>query len=291
MSKILISGGTGFIGKHLLSILEEKGHSCFVISRKENSSPCTSTNFINFDFLFGSSFSNILQKISPDIFIHLAWDVKSQDFVSNTVNKLWYQRSINLCKQFLDNGGKKIIVAGTCFEYDLSSNDVLNEDSKCIPSSLYGKCKNNLHDDLLYFLDEYNYDLIWARIFYPYGLGEEKRKFISYIIDSIKNDKKLFIKQPNDVLDYIHVSDIAEALSLLTNSNVSGTFNVCSGNQVKVENIIHYIRSKFSKRVDIEYSQNSVSKYIVGNASKITKLGFNCKYDIYKGIDTYFCKD
>lgn len=170
-------------------------------------------------------------------------------------------------------------------------NDVLNEDSKCIPSSLYGKCKNNLHDDLLYFLDEYNYDLIWARIFYPYGLGEEKRKFISYIIDSIKNDKKLFIKQPNDVLDYIHVSDIAEALSLLTNSNVSGTFNVCSGNQVKVENIIHYIRSKFSKSVDIEYSQNSVSKYIVGNASKITKLGFNCKYDIYKGIDTYFCKD
>ena len=62
-------------------------------------------------------------------------------------------------------------------------------------------------------------------------------------------------------------------------------------NQVKVENIIHYIRSKFSKSVDIEYSQNSVSKYIVGNASKITKLGFNCKYDIYKGIDTYFCKD
>ena len=288
MSRILISGGTGFIGSYLIPLLESKDDTIFVLTRNELNSLRNNISFVNFNFLSDSSFSNILKEISPDIFIHLAWDVRSPNYSSNSINYLWYKRSLELCKMFLDSGGKRIIVAGTCYEYDFSVNSVLTEDSVCFPITLYGKCKNALHEELLFLSKKYKSDLIWTRIFFPYGKGEEKRKFISYLFDCINKDRKLLIKQPDDVIDYIHVSDIARALEMLLYCNCNGVFNICSGNKVMVKDIVNYITQKFAKNIPIECSKNCNSKYIVGDPTKLTKLGFKCKYDIYKGIDTYF---
>lgn len=291
MANIYITGGTGFIGRNLIPLLQSLGHNCFVITRNPFSftQPSFSLQYLKCDLLHCDNFEKLFKVAKPDLLIHLAWDVKSQDFSSSAVNQLWLDQSIHLCKSFFISGGRKVIVAGTCFEYDLSKNTILSENSFCAPTTLYGKCKEILYKTICKLCKEYSTSFVWTRIFYPYGPGEEKRKIISHVLNNLKNGQLVNIKTPNDVIDYIHVTDISRALALLVSSNTSGTYNICSGKGTKLRKIVEFIAKKCDKEDLLLFDNNNESsKFIVGDNGKLSKLGFNCKYDIYQGIDTYF---
>ena len=289
MANIYITGGTGFIGRNLVPLLLSQGHNCYVITRNFLSFTQSALHYLKCDLMNCDAFGDLFKVAKPDLLIHLAWDVKSQDFSSCAVNQLWLDKSIQLCKSFFISGGAKVIVAGTCFEYDLSRKVVLTENSSCVPTSLYGKCKDYLHKSLYELCKQYSTSLVWTRIFYPYGKGEEQRKIISYVVNKLKNDQLVNIKTPYDVIDYMHVTDISRALALLANLNISGTYKICSGKGVQIRHIVELTAKRCNKEYLLSFDDNNeTSKFIVGDNTKLSKLGFNCNYDIYQGIDTYF---
>ena len=288
MANIYITGGTGFIGRNLISLLNSRGHKCFVITRKPSSYNNSSIHFLKCDLLNCENFDSLFKIAKPDLLIHLAWDIKTKDYSSSKVNLLWLEKSIQLCKSFIRSGGKKVIVAGTCFEYDLSRKVILKENSPCVPTTLYGQSKQKLHKSLYKLCKQYSTNLVWTRIFYAYGPNEEKRKIISYVVNNLTNKENVKIKTPYDVIDYIHVTDISRALSLLAELNTKGIFNICSGKGTPIIEIVRHIAKRYGREDCLSFDSSESPKYIVGDNSKLLKLGFNCRYDIYQVISTYF---
>ena len=113
--KILITGGTGFIGSHLIKKLSEKKIKVISISRsnKINNSDII---WIKSDLKLSNKNFNYIKNLKPEIIIHLAWE-NIPDF-----SKEMCKKNLDKTKYFFKriltlSSVKKIIVSGSCFEY------------------------------------------------------------------------------------------------------------------------------------------------------------------------------
>ena len=143
--RIFITGGTGFIGKHLVKRLDHKSNEILLLSR--NPKDFSSLESENLKLLQGD-LSNIdrwehkLKEFSPQAAIHLAWegipDYRSAVSIKNLV------QGINLYSLLAETGCKKIINAGSCWEYGKQTG-CLNEAQVINPHNAFASAKNSLH--------------------------------------------------------------------------------------------------------------------------------------------------
>lgn len=242
--------------------------------------------YITCDISDGQRLSEIIKEISPTDLIHLAWDVKSAGYAYSSDNSLWVSYSQNLLEAFLKNGGKTVIAGGTCFEYDLSKQAPLCEDFFGEPNTPYGKAKletKNIYESLC---KQYGARMVWGRIFYPYGKGEENRKLFSAVVESLKNDKPFECKTPDNEVDYINVTDIAKIFeAFLLNPSATGVINVGTGKAVKIRKILQKTAQILGKDESLlKFSDNSPTK-IVADTNKLSQV-FDCNsfVDIDEGL-------
>ncbi|KLI34395.1 NAD-dependent epimerase, partial [Brachyspira hyodysenteriae] len=164
--------------------------------------------------------ANIFNNIKPEYLIHLAWDTK-KGYLDSDSNFDLLSSSINMLKYFKDNGGKKVIFTGTCFEYQFKNTPIYEHD-ELNPTTIYAKCKNYLREISEMYCTKHNIDLCWARIFYVYGKNENPNRLFPYIIKSLKNNKKVIINHSQLEKDYLFAGDIANIFSLLLDSDFKG---------------------------------------------------------------------
>lgn len=287
MRRFFVTGGTGFIGRETVKKLETLG-ICYVLTRqkKENTKGCT--------YLQGSVedtelLKAVFEKLRPTDLIHLAWDVKAADFASSPVNARWAKWSTELVRLFLEARGRTVIAGGTCFEYDLSGREVLTEASACWPATFYGMAKLLTYNRVSELCNKYDARFVWGRIFYPYGPGEEKRKFITNVIETLKEGKIFRCKTPRNEADYIHVEDVAGMLyALAENGDAAGIYNICTGNAARIGDILAIAAEMIGSKNQIVCGEQEKMTYTAGDNSKILGLGYRLKYSIRDGLETYF---
>lgn len=287
--KIFITGGTGFIGKNIISLLKGN-YDIFILSRQ------ISETTSNVKFLKGNIFSNedikrILKDIRPNILLHLAWNVK-KNYENSRENEMWYIQSCYLLKHFIENGGEKVVSAGTCYEYGLNLLSDCSENYICEPTTLYGKFKLKTCVTFESECKKSGVELSWGRIYFPYGIGEEKRKLISSAILSLKNNEVFYCKFPENVIDYIYIEDVAKSfVYLLKTDKINGIYNISTGRGYRIKDILNIVAKKMNKEKLLNFKKNEYSRYIVGR-SRISIL--NNVYSIEEGIDKmlnyYKCK-
>lgn len=283
MKKIFVTGGTGFIGKNIVEVLM-KHYQVFVLTRRHTE------NFGNVKFLQGEiSDSGLLEtfmaEMKPDILMHLAWNVADGGYAQSAENNDWVLWSGCLVDCFLKHGGRTVVGAGTCFEYDATSREPLREDSPCNPMTVYGKAKLQTYHLLEEKCGEANARFVWGRIFYPYGVGEEQRKLFSSVILNLKDGRPFYCRAADHIIDYIHVKDVAGLfLKFIENDDMEGIFNVGSGKGYKIEDLIITIAKQLDKEelVHLKNADNHIS--IISDNEKIKKLHYEFQYDIEEGL-------
>lgn len=287
-NKIFITGGTGFIGKEIVNLLKgNRKYQCYVLTRKRLADS-DNIHYICGDIFDDSLIKNSISDILPDILLHLAWNVQDENFSSSDENLLWYKKSVQLSKCFLEYGGKAIIAAGTCFEYDMTNIEKLSEDSTCNPQSLYGKCKVAVYNELRNLCRNYQARLVWGRIFYPYGPEEEKRKLIATAFASFKSDSSFVCKTPENIIDYIYVKDVAEMFyRFIEDKSISDVVNVCTGEGIKIKDLLKIIENLSNKNGFLEINDIGQRKYIVGSVHKLRKYNLIYKVSLLDGLKTY----
>lgn len=237
--RIAITGATGFIGRNLLSELEKGDHTILLLLRSEFSAREFAPNVERIRFDFTEEPTNFFERIGkPDALIHLAWG-GLPNYRSTHHFESELPRHFNFLKRVILAGVKKVIVAGTCFEYGDVSGCV-DEFHPTDPTNPYGFAKDSLRRQLEFLRLTYDFELTWPRIFYLYGTGQASGSLIPLLDAAIdRGDRTFPMTHGEQLRDYMSITEVAKTLSSLALSKRDcGVVNLCSGKPVSVRRIV-----------------------------------------------------
>ena len=263
---ILITGGTGFIASNFIEELIDKNYSIIATTRKKNLKS-SNKNLKYISCSFEKINTRILKKC--DYLIHLA-STDTGNFDKEFVNSYETNviNSLKLIEMSIENGIKKILVCGSCFEYGLTGNKKAKLDiyDNLMPIGYYAITKASLYLQLKHFTKSSKtfFNLTYARIFQAYGFNERKKRLIPSIIHAAKNNKNITIQNSNIKRDFIDVRDVVNQClnKLFKNKKKFNIENIGNGKGITVK--------EFSKKIWRTYSKNSYK--IKFNNSKNYKL-------------------
>ncbi|KLI43415.1 NAD-dependent epimerase [Brachyspira hyodysenteriae] len=284
MKKVIVTGINGLIGQYISKPLEELGFEVFGIGTKS----IKKSNYCSMDLNDHIKLENIFKEIKPEYLIHLAWDTKKGYLESETNFDLLYS-SIKMLKYFKENGGKKTVFVGTCFEYKFKDTP-LKENDDLNPTTIYAKTKNYLREMSELYSIKNNIDFCWGRVFYTYGDNENPNRLFPHIINSLKEDKKVSINYSQLKKDYIFAGDIAKSIALIIDSNVNGIINLCTSNTISLEEIALTIAKKFNKinLLELKKLNTEEPKIIVGDNSRlVNEIGFKNFTTVGEWVNKY----
>ena len=256
--RVVLTGGTGFIGRYLPKILERANYEVHVISRT-NQGSSESIFFYDIDLMDFDRVNELLKSLKPTHLLHLAWNVKHSEFWESAENLSWIVASINLIRSFQDNGGRRAVVAGTCAEYDWELGVCKEEVTPLKPVTLYGESKKSLYSLMSNYCAQTDMEFSWGRIFHLYGPYENTSRFVSSVITQMINGDKVQCSHGNQLRDFMYVEDVAGAFAALLDSDVSGPVNIGSGEPVPLRKIVTLLSDISDFTGDIDFGSISVS--------------------------------
>ena len=239
--KVLITGASGFVGSHVARLLIAEGCEVHALVRENGEQwriqdILPSLHLWQSDLVAFETVNAYLQKIKPELCIHLAWYVGSGKQLNSRENLNSFQASLNLFSQLAEVGCQRFVGIGTCFEYDFNLG-YFSESSPTKPITLYAASKVALFTILQQLAQSAEVELTWVRLFYQYGPMEDQRRLVPSVICSLLRDEVVKTTKGEQVLDFLHVEDIASAIWAVAKSNLSGVVNVGSGQPVTVGQI------------------------------------------------------
>tara|TARA_B100001964_G_C14239734_1_gene604342 strand:+ start:861 stop:2987 length:2127 start_codon:yes stop_codon:yes gene_type:complete len=284
--KILVTGGTGFIGKNLLKRLYLTDHKILVCSRNFKKKKLN-IEFVKYNV--GDLLKKKIKIFKPEVIIHLAWE-GIPNFSKKTC-QINLQKNISFFNQILKlKSIKKIISSGSCAEYGDKKNNCL-ESFICKPNSYFSDAKIKTLDHLKKLSNKNNIEYVWLRLFFVYGPLQRNNSLIPSIINNYLQNKKIKIKNPLARNDYIFVGDVIDAiLKSLKRKKINGIINIGSGKLTSTHQVLRFIEKDLNisnlasyKLNKIEKKNDNFSKKAdISRAKKL--LGWYPKYNIKQGI-------
>lgn len=192
--------------------------------------------------------NDLMEKIRPTHLLHLAWYVEHGKFWNAIENLDWLRASLHLVRQFAENGGERIVTAGTCAEYDWTQASPFSEyETPRQPQTLYGAAKYALFLTLEKFADISPLSFACGRIFFPFGANEPPNRLLPSVIRALLGDKPAETSHGNQIRDFLYVEEVAEAFVALLDSDVSGAVNIASGEGIKLKEVVEIVAEIIGK--------------------------------------------
>ena len=237
MSRILVSGATGFIGRHALAPLKAAGHEVHAVTRREKWPDGDGVTWHRADLLASA---DVVNEVAPEMLVHLAWHVEPARFWTAPDNVRWVEASLALLRAFADRGGWRAVVAGTCAEYDWDAAGARCHERRTPvrPATLYGAAKHALGSVAARYAEQAGFELAWGRIFFVYGPGEPEGRLVPSVGRAVLAGEPVPTTRGHQVRDFMHVTDVAAAFTALADSGVTGPVNVASGEAVTVRTVV-----------------------------------------------------
>lgn len=239
MNRVLVTGGSGFIGQHVLPRLAAQGfevHS--TVYRRRDALPQNNCQWHQMDLLDTTKIAELVKKIQPTHLLHLAWDTTPGTYWHSLNNFQWVQSSLELLQCFHRMGGIRAVFAGTGFEYDTAYGYCKEGLTPIQPNTTYGLCKASLQQLVNQFAQETQLSCAWGRVFFLYGPQEGERRLVAAVIRSLLQQQPAKCSHGNQIRDFLYVKDVANALVMLLESQIQGPVNIASGKPLALKDLI-----------------------------------------------------
>jgi nucleoside-diphosphate-sugar epimerase len=234
----LVTGATGFVGSACLRVLCSRQGDLHACARERPSDLPSSVTFHAIDLLDSAQAVALVESVRPSRLLHLAWIATPGSYWDSPENEEWAEQSQRLLEAFADQGGTRVVVAGTCAEYDWTAHPPYREvESPTGPTSAYGRAKDDLRRWAELYAIAREVSLTWARLFFIYGPHEHPSRLIPSVASALLEGRPAEIATGDDIRDYLHVEDASSALVALLDSELPGVVNVASGDGVTVWSI------------------------------------------------------
>ena len=290
MKRVLITGATGFIGRHCLPLLLKRGYEVHAVSSRIPGMDLPDTAWHLADLRSPEQVSGLMTEVQPTHLLHFAWYTVPGEYWNSSENLSWVGASLELAQAFARSGGQRVVMAGTCAEYDWRYGYCSESVTPLAPRALYGICKHSLQMMLSSFAENTGLSAAWGRIFFVYGPHEDPARLIPSVVCALLKGEPAYCTHGNQIRDFLYVEDVAEAFVEILESNFSGTINVASGHPVALKDIILTIADRFNRSDLVELGSISAPTdeppMIVADVSLLrNKVGWQPKFDLRQGLD------
>ena len=288
--KILITGGTGFIGYHLAKKCVRMGWEVTSFSKKKPK-PIRTLKEVN--YLFGDLTKKKDLKVLKKKFDYIVNAAGVVDHSSNPkVYKAHYLGCKNLANFFLKKKIKLFLQVGSCVEYGPQKSPQKEDYKPKINDlkSMYSKGKLAASKYLMELYDKYRFPVVIFRLYLNYGPNQDFNRFLPVIIDGCIRGKKFPCSSGIQYRSFTFVDDLVRAMVIaLKKTHLSGNvFNIGNNKPVKIKRIVQYIKRYVKKGTPlygkIKFRRDEI-KHLYPNISKAKLLlNWQPKVSFSKGL-------
>ena len=251
--RVLVTGADGFIGRYTLPLLVQAGFEVHALCWLGETSQINGVNWHKLDLMDCHAVNALLDELKATHLLHLAWYTVHGKFWHASENLQWVACSLNLLRCFVGHGGRRVLMAGSCAEYDWSRGHCSELETECNPTSLYGTSKHALYQIAEAYCAQNSVSFAWGRIFFLYGPGEAGGRFVPAIINGLLRQEAVPCSDGSQVRDFMHVSDVASAFVRLLNSDVQDAVNIASGQAYTLKQIGERLMELVEGRGQIDF--------------------------------------
>lgn len=291
--RVLVTGGRGFLGSHVVGALLASDRDVAVLTRSHSIPSLAGDEAGKVVIISGSlqDREQLRHRISewrPDACIHLAWYAEPGRYLDSPENLSALDGTLALLQALIDVGCATVAMAGTCAEYD-TDQGWMNEDTPLRPRTIYAASKASGSMLVQQLAKETATSVAWARIFYPYGPFEDRRRAVPALILSLLEGRRFAASTGDQVRDYVYGKDVADAFLTLIDHRASGAFNVASGVPISVRELMETIGGRLGGRELIDFGAAPPRawepKFIAGDTTRLRSLGWSPRYTLERGLD------
>ena len=293
---ILVTGGAGFIGSHLVDKLVELNYKVIIINKfsnkkKKHVNPKAILYKIN--ICDKEKVEQVFEKEKPDFVFHLAAQIDVQKAIKNPTQDIAVNilGGLNILENCLKYKVEKIIFTSSAAVYGNYGKVPIEEESLKKPINPYGVNKLSFEKYLDYYHQVFQQKYISLRFSNAYGPRQYKGGecgVIGLFIDSVLNNKDLFINgDGKQTRDFIYVSDLVDALVLAVKSNFVGKLNVSTNKEINLLDLLSVIEKKANKKIKLKFRKEvpgDIKRSCLSNKKAKKELGWKPKVSIEEGV-------
>ena len=283
--KIFVTGATGFIGRAFCREALQRGHQILALVR--NPAPQLPPGVeIASGSLIDTPWSQV-EAFSPDAALHLAWIAEPGVYLNSPENSVLLEQSKVWFQRLFEMGVAYVAGAGTCIEYAPSLQALREGVSPLAPQFPYSKAEVELFEWIKVHSPN---DWAWFRIFFPYGTGEHDKRFTSFVVAQLRQNKTVIMNTPESVRDYVEMRDDASGLVAALEYKITGPVNVGSGTGITVATVAREIArllkadsGLLSASQEVATDRNPV---IVANTERLRSIGWHPQISLTAGLQS-----
>jgi nucleoside-diphosphate-sugar epimerase len=291
VTRILVTGAGGFIGLPTVMQLARAGDRIDALTTRSSPPQVPGVRWHRVDLADRPAVESLMHELAPERLAHIAWYAMPGSFWRAAENVEWVEHSLHLTRCFLRAGGRRVMMVGTCAEYDWSAAaDPLSEPSSPLrPATLYGAAKDALRRVVGAYAEQEAVEFVWARVFFLYGPREAPGRLVSSVVQSLLAGEPVDTTSGEQVRDFMHVEDVAAALAALLESSVVGAVNVASGEPVSVSEVLAAAaaavgRPELIRRGALPDRPGEPARLVADIARLREEVGFRPRWSLADGI-------
>jgi len=292
--RILVTGGSGFIGQHIAEMFASEEHDVIVIDKRKNTWPFLYNNIllVKEDIRNYDQIKNYFEDV--DYIFHEAALVSVPDSmkkpnltIDNNING-----TVNILKAAVEKNVKKIIFASSCAIYGMNDKIPLNENEKAYPLSPYAISKLSAEYFLKMYNEEFGIKTTSLRYFNVYGPRQEYSSqysaVISIFVNNALQDKDLIVYgDGSQTRDFVYIDDVVKANKMVMNQEDGKIFNVGFGEKASISELAKEIIELTNSDSKIIYKQARYGevKHSLADITKISQIGFKPEFNLKEGLE------
>jgi len=284
--KILIVGGTGFIGYHLAKSCIKKrwGVTSISVNRPHKKRYLKNVKYLYCDISNKKKLNEKI-KLNYHYIVNLGGHVNHKDKIKTYGSH--YNGCKNLSDIFLKKGIQSFVQIGSGGEYG-NRKSPHKENFYCKPNSHYSRAKFLATKHLIKLYKEKKFPASIIRLYQVYGPQQDLNRFLPIVIENCINNKSFPTSNGNQFRDFIFISDFVEAIFKVLKSKKSKgqILNIGTGKPIKIKNIIYKILkiTKSGKplfgKIKIRKDENKITFPNILKAKKILRWKPKISFDV-----------
>jgi nucleoside-diphosphate-sugar epimerase len=290
VTRLLVTGVTGFIGTHCLREVLAGGYGeIHAVSRSGEGPAYPNLIWHAADLRIPREAAELIEHVRPTHLLHAAWIATPGRYLDSPENDAWRQVTIAMARAFAEQAGRRFVGIGSSAEYAETDVPCREDETPLAPVSAYGRAKAETWEEVAAIAGARGTDAAWGRLFPPYGPGDRPQRLIPATLAKLRARETMLLSSGMQQRDFVYAPDAAKMLAGLLASRATGAFNIGSGEARTVRSVVEALADRLGARDLLQFDAVPPRAWepavLVADMRKLDGLGLVVRTPMVKALD------